>query len=151
VAPAVTRGWRHPTQQRIDAALGLRSDPHHRGRDLFLNPGAPQTVIAKLAYGITDADLNDEDVDIFVQRECGASWEKLGTAISTGKGPAHATVEGIEDSGGRVFFEIPADERLGPGRHRIRVIVRGDGSSTDLFLDVVEPNTPIFVSDVDGT
>jgi hypothetical protein len=151
-APAMAapahRSWRHAVKSRVDSAAG---DPNHRGRDLFINPGAPQTIIGKLAYGVADKDLEDEDVDVFVQRDCGTSWEKLGTALSTGGGAAHATVEGVDDSGGRVYFEIPADKQLGPGRHRVRLVVAGDGSSTDLFLDIVEPKTPIFVSDVDGT
>lgn len=145
-APA-TRGWRHSFTSRLVSHSGFAN---HRGRDLFVNPGAPQTVIAKLAYGIVDKDLEDEEVDIFVQRDCGSGWEKLGTAISTGEG-AGPSVEGVPPGGGRVFFEIPRDKQLGPGRHRLRVVVAGDGTSADLFIDVVPRNTPIFVADVDGT
>jgi phosphatidate phosphatase PAH1 len=145
---AALRSWRHAIKSRVDVAAG---SPHHRGRDLFINPGAKQTIIAKFAYGIVDKDLEDEEVDVFVQRECGSGWEKLGTAITTGEGAAHSTVEGVADSGGRIYFEIPEDKQLSAGRHRIRLVVAGDGSSTDMFLDVVPPKTPIFVSDVDGT
>jgi phosphatidate phosphatase APP1 len=142
------RDWRHAVKSRVDVAVG---SPHHRGRDLFVNPGARQTVIAKIAYGIIDKDLEDEEVDVFVQRDCGDSWELLGTTITTGENGTHPTVEGVDDGGGRVYFEIPPDRHLGPGKHRIRLVVAGDGSSTDLFLDVVPPKTPIFISDVDGT
>lgn len=147
--------WRHwietPALVTTDVTTGLPSPPNHRGRDLFVNPGAPQTVIGHFAYGITDTFLPDEDVDIFVQRDCASGWEQLGTATTTRAGQPHPTVEGVEDNGGRVYFEIPEAQRLGPGRHRVRMVVRGDGSSTDLFIDVVPPQTPIFVSDVDGT
>jgi hypothetical protein len=146
-APA-TRPWRHPVASRVDVAIG---SPHHRGRDLFVAPGAPQTIIAKLAYGIIDKDLIDEEVDVYVQRGCASSWEKLGTAVTTGRGQPHPTVEGVDDADGRVYFDIPTEKRLGLGRHRVRLVVAGDGSSTDLFLDVVPPKTPIFVTDVDGT
>jgi LNS2-like protein (lipin/Ned1/Smp2) len=142
------RDWRHPIKSRIDSAVG---DPNHRGRDLFVNPGAPQTVIGKMAYGVMDKDLEDEEVDVYVQRDCGDSWELLGTTLTTGENGPHPAVEGVDDSQGRVYFEIPESRRLGPGRHRIRLVVAGDGSSTDLFLDVVAPKTPIFISDVDGT
>jgi phosphatidate phosphatase PAH1 len=40
---------------------------------------------------------------------------------------------------------------LGLGRHRVHMVVRGDLSTTDGFIEVVEPGTPIFLSDVDGT
>lgn len=142
-----TRDWRHGFKSTITSALG---DPHHRGRDLFVNPGASQMVIGKLAYGLNDKDLEDEDVDVFVQRDCASGWEKLGTA-RTSSDKKHATVEGVPDNGGRIFFEIPADKRLGPGKHRVRLVVAGDNTSTDMFIDVVPSGTPIFVSDVDGT
>ena len=146
---APTRPWRHGIKSRVDV---LNGSPNHRGRDLFVNPGAKQTVIAKFAYGIDDKDLEDEEVDIYVQRDCGSAWEKLGTALTTGESPTpHATVEGVADYDGRVYFDIPAERALGPGRHRVRLVVAGDGSSTDLFIDVVSPKTPIFVTDVDGT
>ncbi len=142
------RGWRHWIETPLITAQG---SPNHRGRDLFVNPDAPQWIIAQLAYGLADISLADEDVDVFVQRACGAGWEKLGTATTTSGTNVHASIEGVSDFGGRVYFEIPADKRLGPGRHRVRLVVAGDGSSTDLFIDVVPPRTPIFVSDVDGT
>jgi hypothetical protein len=153
--PAQRRSWRHwietPTLVTTDPVSGLPSAPNHRGRDLFVNPGAPQTVLAHFAYGITDTFLEDEDVDIFVQRDCASGWESLGTATTTKGSHPHAAVEGVSDNGGRVMFEIPEGRRLGPGRHRVRLVVQGDGSSTELFIDVVPPSTPIFVSDVDGT
>lgn len=149
-APPVVskRDWRHSI---ASPAITLSGSPHHRGRDLFVNPGAPQTIIAKFAYGVSDKDLEDEEVDIFVQRDCATSWEKLGTAITLEDGAPHPTVEGVPANGGRLYFEIPSDKQLGPGRHRVRLVVAGDGSSTDLFIDVVPPQTPIFISDVDGT
>lgn len=142
-----TRRWRHVIKAMATIALGA---PNHRGRDLVLNPGAPQTVIGKLGYGLTDKDLEDEEVDVFVQRDCASGWEKLGTTLTTSDSHQPA-VEGVEAGSGRVFFEIPADKQLGPGLHRVRLVVAGDGSSTELLIDVVPRDTPVFVSDVDGT
>ncbi len=123
----------------------------HRGRDLFLNPGDPQWVIAKFAYGApVDKDLKGEDVDLYLLRGCQGAWEKLGTAKTT-KENAHPTVEHVEDSGGHVYFQIPADKALGLGRHRVHLVVKGDLSSTDVFLEVVPKGQPMFVTDVDGT
>jgi hypothetical protein len=122
----------------------------HRGRDLFLNPGDPQWVIGRFAYGAFDSNIQDEDVDVYLLRGCGSSWELLGTARTTRAG-AHDPVEGVTDSGGRVYFSIPSAKTLGLGRHRLRMVVRGDGSSAEVFIEVVERGTPVFVSDVDGT
>jgi len=144
--PGPKLDWNH-TLSAITAAAGT---PNHRGRDLFLNPGEPQWIIGKFAYGLSDKDIKDERVDVYLLRDCGQSWELLGSTHTTEE-DQHATVEGVEDSGGHVYLEIPADKALGPGRHRVRLVVRGDLSATDLFIEVVPPGTPMFVSDVDGT
>ncbi len=141
------RSWRH----RRSMLTVLQGAANHRGRDLFVNPDAPQTIIAQFAYGLADTDLADEEVDVYVQRDCAHAWEKLGTTLTTENGANHAPVEGVGDHGGRVYFEIPAEKRLGPGMFRVRLVVAGDGTSTDLSIDVVPRGTPIFVSDVDGT
>lgn len=125
-------------------------DPQHRGRDMFYNPGDKQWLMAKFAYGLLDDDLQGEFVDVYVLRDCGTSWELLGQATTTQDGE-HATVEGVEDTGGRVYFEIPADKALGVGRHRVHMVVKGDLSTIDFFVEVVPKGTPLFVSDIDGT
>ncbi|WP_437281930.1 phosphatase domain-containing protein [Sorangium sp. So ce375] len=145
--PGEELAWNHPSSYLIAGA----GSPNHRGRDLYLTPDDPQWIIGKFAYGITDKDLKDERVDIYVLRGCDGAWERLGSATTTEADSAHRAVEGISDDGGRVYFEIPAAQRLGPGRHRIHMVVRGDLSSTDLFIEVVPRGAPMFVSDVDGT
>ena len=142
-----TRGWNHTIESTILSHLG---DSHHRGRDMFYTPSEKQTVHAKFTYTLADKDLHGEEIDVFVQRDCASGWEKLGTATTTDDGD-HATVDAVSDNGGRIYFEIPANKKLGLGRHRIRSVVAGDGTYTDSFLDIVEPGTNIIVSDVDGT
>ncbi len=123
---------------------------NHRGRDMFYNEGDPQWVLAKFAYGVTDWDLEGEQIDLFLLRECTGDWEGLGSVLTTFEG-THPTVEGVEDTGGRVYFEIPAGATLGPGRHRIHMVVRGDGTTNDVYVEVVPPGAPVFVADIDGT
>jgi hypothetical protein len=148
-APAsALRPWRNTAKSKAIIAAGA---PNHRGRDLFVNPGAPQNVIAQFAYGIPSIDLVDEEIDVFVQADCAHGWEKLGTTVTTSSETNHPAVEGVGDHGGRVYFEIPAEKRLGPGLHRIRLVVAADGTSTDLLMDVVPRETPVFIADVDGT
>jgi hypothetical protein len=123
----------------------------HRGVDQYLREGDAQWIIGKFNYGslIARKNLVGEEVDIYVLRGCGNSWEKLGTALTTAGGGA--TIEGIPDDGGRLFFEIPADKQLAVGRHRVRMVVAGDHSATELFVEVMPEGVPLFVSDVDGT
>jgi hypothetical protein len=117
-----------------------------------LTSTADQWVIAKIAYGATDKDLEDEDVDIHLLRGCEGTWELLGTAATTeDSAPPHSTVERIADDGGRVFFQIPESARLGVGRHRIHLVVKGDHTHADMYIDVVGGPTAYLVTDVDGT
>ncbi len=141
-----TTSWRHLTT-RLTVALG---SARHRGRDLFLREGDPQWALAKFAYGVDDDDLNDEDVDIYLLRDC-ARWETLGTAATSRNGAPHAAVEGVSDEGGRVYFQIPASRRLGVGWHRLLFVVRGDHSTAEQWINVLPAGARVVVSDVDGT
>jgi len=123
----------------------------HRGHDQYFKEGAEQWIIGKFNYGnlLLRKDLKGEEVDIYVLRGCGEAWEKLGTALTTEGGGA--TIEGIPDDGGRLYFQIPADQQLGVGRHRVRMVVAGDHSASELYIEVMPAGVPLFVSDVDGT
>jgi hypothetical protein len=140
------RDFEHTTSEIYSSI----SDPHHRGRDLFVNPGEPVWIIGKFTYGLNDKDLKDEEVDVWMLRDCGDTWEKVGTAVTTEEGE-HPTVEGVEDSGGWVYYQLPSDLQLAPGRHRFELVVAGDLSHVPVYVDVVAPGTPLVVSDVDGT
>jgi hypothetical protein len=124
--------------------------PNHRGRDMFYNPGDAVWVMGKFTYGITDKDLKDEEVDVWLLRGCGDTWEKLAT-VRTTEEDEHPTTEGVDDSGGWVFYQLPQELALEPGRHRFELVVGGDLSHTSVFVDVVTPQTPLVVTDVDGT
>jgi phosphatidate phosphatase PAH1 len=118
---------------------------------MFYGEDDPQWVLAKFAYGPTDYDLENERVDLWLLRGCeGIEWEMLGSVHTTLEG-SHDEVEGVVDTGGRVYFEIPADARLSPGRHRVHMIVRGDLTTADQYIEVVPPGTPVVLTDVDGT
>lgn len=144
--PSVGRArWRH-TRTNVTVRLGAA---RHRGRDAFYRANEAQWAIAKFAYGPADADLHDEDVDLWVRRNCGP-WEPLGTARTTRDGQ-HPTVDGVQDDGGRVYFEIPRARALEEGAHTIRFVVRGDGSSTEQRIRVLGPRSRVIVTDVDGT
>ena len=138
--------FRH-ARHRLLAKVG---DPRHRGIDAVLGPKDEQIVRAKLVYGEVDKDLEDEDVDVWVQRGCAGSWELLGEARTTGD-DAKAAAPGEPEGGGRIHFVIPEDKRLGGGLHPLRVVVRGDGSSAELSLLVTDGSLALAVSDVDGT
>ena len=145
--PGPKARWNNVLKTKLTTAMG---SARHRGRDLFLLPGDDQWVLAKFAYGIIDKNLEGEDVDLYLLRECGQTWTYLGRG-TTSKGVSNAPIEGVKDRGGQIFFKIPKEALLGVGRHRIHMVVRGDLSATDQFIQVVSKGSKIFVSDVDGT
>ena len=59
-------------------------------------------------------------------------------------------MEGVEDTGGWVYYDATS-LGLEEGRHRFLMVVKGDLTSTEVFVDIVPSGTPIIVTDVDGT
>lgn len=134
-APAVESGeW----AQSVGSEFASVGDPAHRMRDQVVQVGDAQEFEAKFAYGAFDKDLEEEDIEVFLLRGCGDTWEPLGTYRTNGKGRV------------KVVFGREV-ERLGVGRHRLHMVVKGDGSSVDGFIQVLDGSAPAFVSDVDGT
>ncbi len=137
--------------QRLDSyGVVLLGAANHRGQDVVTNPGKPQVLIGKFAYGATDKDLKGEWVDVFVQASFCGPWKKLGSALTSDEGE-HGDTYGVPDDGGMVFFEVPAADRLGRGVWPVAMRVRGDHSMARVNLYVVSPGTTAVVFDIDGT
>lgn len=145
-SPMPMTAWRHV----LTRVTVLQGAARHRGRDLFLREGDPAWALAKFAYGLTDDDLNDEDVEVFLLRDC-ASWEALGVARTSRDSAPNPTVEGVSDTGGRVYLRIPSERPLGVGWHRVRFVVRGDHSVAEQWIRVVPRGARFVVTDIDGT
>ena len=127
----------------------------HYGHDQFFREGDAQWILGKFSYGnqLRREALRAEEVDIWLLRGCGESWEKIGTSRTTAHDLEHAAIAGIDDDAGRIYFPIPKDKELGVGRHRVRMQVAGDHSAAELFIEVLPKNSrlPLFISDIDGT
>jgi|GEM_PF-706012 len=143
-----TADWDHGIQTPITTAFGAAN---HRGQDVVVAAGQPQLLVGKFAYGFTDKDLKEELVEVWIQPDppCG-EWE-LRAVVRTSTDGQYGSQYGIEDDGGRVFYNIPPDERLPVGRYPVRMLVRGDHSLASFDLVVVEPGTSAIVCDIDGT
>lgn len=141
---------RRAFQSATSSVIAMLGQPHHRVRDMLFTPGEPQRIHAKFTYSTSDKDLHGETIVLFVQRDCASGWTPLGEATTTEDGE-HPTVDGVEDNGGRIYFDVPEGKELGLGRHRVRAVVAGDGTFADGFIDVVPKDTRVVVSDVDGT
>ena len=127
--PAKT-SWRHKLSSPSVTLMGA---PNHRLRDVIALPGQAAKMRARVTYGTVDKDLEDENVDLYLQR-C-PEWQLAAT--------------GRSDNDGVVWFNLPAN--LAPGDYRVRAIVKGDGSTADGTLAVWPKGVQVVVSDVDGT
>ena len=131
---------------------GPEDSGYSRARDMMYVEGEDQWILAKFTkWGFpSDKDVVGSTVHVFLDRNCSGSWIELGTTVTTDDGD-HPVVEGVPDSGGRVYFQIPDDQKLGLGRHRVHVVDEDQWETADALIDIVPAGAPFFVSDVDGT
>ena len=118
---------------KITSALG---DPRHRGFDLVAPASSDsQALEGWISYTIVDKALEDEAVDVFA---CRANvWQKVGTTQT--------------DDEGHFSLQLSDADRLPIGLRDLYVSVVGDRTGVG-FLGFVGPdNSPLLVSDVDGT
>lgn len=122
--------FRHPIDSGLTVKLGA---PNHRVQDLILSPGESALLRARFTYGLTDKDLEDERVEVWLQR-CPA-WESLGIFLT--------------DDEGFVTVDIPAN--LPKGDYLVRFVVLGDGTTADGIVAVWPRGVKVVLSDIDGT
>ncbi|MBT9554686.1 MAG: hypothetical protein IV100_01600 [Myxococcales bacterium] len=124
-------GFEHFTSNLVVAA----GAPGHSAHDVFALPGTTVTLVGKFAYGAISKDLEDEVVDLWVDR-C-AGFEKLATDKT--------------DTDGRTHFALDTNTLGGPGIYHLRQHVVGDGTFTEHTLRVLPAGTQLVVFDIDGT
>lgn len=122
--------FRHPL---ISGATVLLGAPNHHFRDVFVAPGEPGVLTARFTYGITDKDLEDERVEVWLQRCPG--WESLGVFLTTSDG----------------FINVAIPQDLPKGDYQLRAVVLGDGTTADGMLPVWPPDVQVILTDIDGT
>ncbi|KAH3891600.1 hypothetical protein DPMN_015704, partial [Dreissena polymorpha] len=111
--------------------------PNHRGNDVLVVEDGPQKITAKFMYGPLDmTSLSGEKTDIHVMSGAG-EWMYMGTEMTDGHG--------------RLSFTIPEDKQLCQGIYPVRLVVRVDHTTADLFLAVLPPKTETVIFSIDGS
>ncbi|CAG7825720.1 unnamed protein product [Allacma fusca] len=112
---------------------------NHRANDVIVKEGSAQVLKARFMYGPLDmVSLTGEKVDIYVMKDPPAGeWTQLATEVT--------------DKSGRIVYTIPMDKSLSYGIYPVKMIVKGDHTSADLFLTVVPPKTECVVFSIDGS
>ncbi|XP_045127111.1 protein retinal degeneration B-like isoform X5 [Portunus trituberculatus] len=112
---------------------------NHRGNDVIVREGAPQSIQARFMYGPLDmVALSGEKVDIHIMRDPpGGEWQQISTEVT--------------DKNGRIAFTVPPDKALSCGMYPVKMVVRGDHTSSTLYLTIVPPKTECVVFSIDGS
>ncbi|XP_071529989.1 protein retinal degeneration B isoform X1 [Panulirus ornatus] len=112
---------------------------NHRGNDVIVREGAPQSLQARFMYGPLDmVALSGEKVDIHIMRDPpGGDWQQISTEVT--------------DKNGRIVFTVPPDKALGCGMYPVKMVVRGDHTSATLYLTIVPTKTECVVFSIDGS
>ncbi|TMO59545.1 LNS2 domain-containing protein [Pseudoalteromonas aurantia] len=108
---------------------------YHMIHDEVTAAGQPVTVTAKFDYGsIAHKDLEFETVHFYLRGEHDPDWQFIEQAITNHDGKASVS--------------LPP---LTAGQYRLYAAVPADGTGTQGFLSVIDPNTPAVLFDIDGT
>lgn len=138
-------GAKRPFRKETSRSLVAAGQVSHHAADVLIREGEKINLKAHFAYAKFGSELLDEEVDVYFLYACGADWLKVGSFRTSG-----AVLP--SDKGGNLSFELSEllPRPLGPGHYRIVFIVAGDHSSTELAIEVLKPETPLVVADIDG-
>ncbi len=150
--PLPNLGPKRPFKHFHSTLITKTGSASHRARDIYTTVGKETWATAKFAYGLADADLKGEEVDVYIKGGCGKPWQKLGTFTTT-EDDEHETVDGVEDTGGHVYINLAESlpSPLAVGHYQLFYAVAGDGTTVSANLEVLAPETKVLVTDVDGT
>ncbi|CAF1268379.1 unnamed protein product [Rotaria sordida] len=131
-----------PTERWLHRTTGVKIRnlaPNHRGNDTMVVDARPQTIHAKFHYGPIDmVCLVNEKVDIYVMRFAPYGEWTLLDSVET-------------DTHGRIRYTISDDKKLPVGLHPVKLVVRGDHTTVDLYLTVLPPKSEAVIFSIDGS
>ncbi|CAF3544607.1 unnamed protein product [Rotaria sp. Silwood1] len=131
-----------PTERWLHRTTGVKIRnlaPNHRGNDTMVVDARPQTIYAKFHYGPIDmVCLANEKVDIYVMRSAPYGEWTLFDTVET-------------DTHGRIRYTIADDKKLPLGLHPVKLVVRGDHTTVDLYLTVLPPKSEAVIFSIDGS
>ncbi|MBQ4856937.1 phosphatidylinositol transfer protein [Pseudoalteromonas sp. MMG007] len=108
---------------------------YHMIHDEVAAVGNPITMTAKFDYGrVVHKDLEFETVKFYIRGQSDTQWQYLTSATTNSDGKATLSLGGMS-----------------AGQYRIYAGVVADGTGTEGYLTVVEPNTEAVLFDIDGT
>lgn len=111
--------------------------PHHRGFDLIVRPGEEQVIRGKFYYGSMRGHMNDEWVSIFIWNDQTGKWQYIDRRKT--------------DKDAYFEYTLKPEQRVGVGIHPVKLVVEGDNSSANMYIQVLKGDEKFVVFDIDGT
>ncbi len=113
--------------------------PHHNGYDVIANEKDSILIRGDFHYGDFRKDLEDEWISIFMYNFNlpEPNWVYI-TRILT-------------DNDGRIFYKIPNNKTLKKGLYLFKLLVEGDGTTTDMYIKILNSKEDYVIFDIDGT
>lgn len=109
--------------------------PYHMVQDAVIKAGDTGQIVGKFDYDLAlHKDLEDEQVQVFIYGTGMQGWSSLG--------------EYTTNSDGKIYVPINA---LAPGEYAVHMVVKGDLSSVNGYVTVVDPGRDAVLFDIDGT
>ncbi|KHD37241.1 lipin LNS2 [Clostridium acetobutylicum] len=123
----------------INREIVTKHHPHHNGYDEIYTKNQPQVIEGDFLYGDVRVKLANEWVSIYEYSldSSSPSWNKIGRAVT--------------DTKGHIKYNIPDNMKLGCGMHLIKLYVEGDGTSANMYIQVLDNTKKYVVFDMDGT
>ncbi|MEM9103053.1 MAG: haloacid dehalogenase [Pseudomonadota bacterium] len=109
--------------------------PYHMVHDMIVAEGQSTTLVGKFDYDkILHKDLEDEVIHVYLATQGMSNWEYLGSDKT--------------DSDGKIYMPLSAKP---VGDYAIKMVVEGDLTEANGYLNVIEANRKTVLFDIDGT
>ncbi|MBU2708143.1 haloacid dehalogenase [Zooshikella marina] len=134
-APKLKQPSIKPFRHQYSQILSHWFKPFHMVHDVVANQNKPATITAKFDYDrVWHKDLEDEHIHAYLFGTGMQQWTYLGQYTT--------------DTDGKIDVKVPGQKA---GDYIVRMVVEGDGTTVDGFLNVRQPKHEAIVFDLDGT
>lgn len=124
------------TWNNLSTSLVALGGADHSADDILATDAGRMTLSAKFAYGLLSSDLQDEDVEVWID-DCSGAYVQIALATTDRDGRVHPTFDPAS---------LP-----GFGSYSLVYRVKGDGTQTAATLSLFPVGTHLLVTDIDGT
>ena len=133
-------------------------NPHYNGYDMIFNDNESQFIMGNFEYGDFRKNRQNEEVSIYIWSYTDETphWKYIGDTTTCDNDQSKYDADDFcatESKGGMINYNIPMEQKLPIGLHLIKLYMKKDGISTNMYIRVKPNNEQLkmVVFDMDGT